>query len=96
MVSIVGKTLRCQVKLQNFLHKYAVAVFKKRKVDGNFINGNSGKFVKTVKEWTHEIKFKFTIVIQIYLSQSTFRQIERCFKAIILLRFEVKKGIKKS
>ena len=52
MVPIVGKTLRCQVKLQNFLHKYAVAVFRKCKVDGHFINGNSGKFVKIVKEWT--------------------------------------------
>ena len=66
MVPIVGRTLLCQVKLQNFLDQYAVAVIKKGKFDGHFISGKSGRFVKTVKGWTHEIKFKFIIVNQIY------------------------------
>ena len=52
MVLILGKTLRCQIKLQNFLNKYAVAAVKKGKIDGHLSNGKRGRFVKTVKGWT--------------------------------------------
>lgn len=52
MVLILGKTLQCQIKLQNFLNKYAVAAVKKGKIDGHFSNGERGRIVKTVKGWT--------------------------------------------